>query len=145
MSVKIRLCVFGLAAAAALGHTCAPAAFDWPTGIEFQAGFRTFVVPSAEDASEKLGLVVIADEIITDMEHSLVVNGRIFNAGEEVREEIRMEFAVTSYVGVGLSRRTAHVTPGTLAPGETAAFKVQMLLQSEKPEYAMYTVTAKDE
>ncbi len=53
-----------------------------------------------------------------------------------------MDFTVTSYIGIGVSRRRAIVAPGSIPPGGSAAFTANIPLDSEKPEYAMYAVRA---
>ncbi len=125
--------------------TLLPAArgIDWPIKLGFQLGFTVSAVPAPDDASAALGLAVVADRIYSDKEHSLVVAGRIVNTGDVPRDNIAMRFAVASYIGTTPSFGSATIEPDSLPPGGVAAFSAYIPLNSEKPHYARYTVTAR--
>jgi hypothetical protein len=135
--MKTRILVWCLAA-----FVCASGARGIDLPFNFQIGFVTDVVPSAADTSAELGLGVVADELVTDKARSLVVRGRITNYSTVPCEGLNMRFAVSSYISTSTSRSTASVSPGTILPGETATFTARVLLGSEKPKLAMYTITA---
>lgn len=116
--------------------------FDFPLDLGFQLGFTTSVIPGPEDTSRELGLGVKVDKILGDKRHSLTITGTITNFSGVSREGIAMHFAVTSYIGTGLSRGGAIVEPDSIPPGGTATFTAFISLDSEKPRYAMYAVTA---
>lgn len=118
--------------------------FDWntdlPFDIGFHIGFDVHAVPGADDQSEALGLVVCADEIITDKKSTLMIRGTIVNAGSETVEGVSMGFAVTSYAGIGTDRSTAHLDSSVIPPGGSSGFTMRVVLGNELPRWAMYTV-----
>ncbi|MCC8109512.1 MAG: hypothetical protein LIQ30_10820 [Planctomycetes bacterium] len=113
-----------------------------PINLGFQLGFAIRVVPSREDRSAVLGLGVTVDKVYSDKRKMLSVNGAITNYNSVPVENIAMDFAVNSYLETGFSRGRADVTPSTIPPGGTARFSAYIFLQSEKPKFAMYTITA---
>ncbi len=123
-----------------------PRGFDWqtdlPFDIGFQVGFSTEVVLSVADMSEALGLSVCVEELITDRKSSLTVTGTIVNTGSFTVEGVSMGFAVTSYVGVMADRATAFLDTDVIPPGGTARFTMRVVLGSEHPRWAVYTVSA---
>lgn len=111
--------------------------------LGFNLGFAIHVVPAPGDKSNELGLYVSADKIISDKTNSLNITGTITNYGPVPRDGIEMHFAVDSYVGTGTSRGVAAIEPPSLPPGGTAAFTAYISLDSQKPRYARYTLTAR--
>lgn len=116
---------------------------DLPFDLSFQFGFKVQVVPGQGDMSQALGLVVTPEKIYTDKATSLVITGTIANYSGVVCDGIDMHFAVTSYVGTGINRNRAYVTPNSIIPGGVATFTTHVSLDSERPHLAMYTVTAR--
>lgn len=116
--------------------------FDLPIDLGFQLGFNIQVVPGPNDTSSQLGLVVATHQILSDKEHSLVITGTITNFSDVQYDNVDMQFAVTSYVGTGVSRGRATVQPSTIPPGSSASFSAHISLDSVKPRHAMYTITA---
>ncbi len=117
-------------------------ALDWPVTLNFQPGFTISAVPAPDDASRDLGLVVAAERFYSDKVHSLVITGSIVNMSDVPRDSITMRFTVTSYIGTTPSFGRATIEPNCLPPGGIAAFSAIIPLNSEKPQYARYTVTA---
>lgn len=113
-----------------------------PIRLNFQLGFNITVLPGPNDTSHQLGLGVTAAKPISDKVHLLTLTGTITNYSGVPRENIDMHFAVTSYVGTGTSNARATVEPSTIPPGGTATYTAYIPLDSEKPQYAMYTITA---
>lgn len=113
-----------------------------PVRLNFQLGFNITVLPGPNDTSGQLGLGVTAGKPISDKVHLLTLTGTITNYSGVPRENIDIHFAVTSYVGIGTSNARATVEPSTIPPGGTATYTAYIPLDSEKPRYAMYTITA---
>ncbi len=114
-----------------------------PFNLGFQLGFNIRVVPSRADQSGSLGLGVAVDKVYSDKRKMLSVSGGITNYSTVPVEGVAMAFAVNSYLETGYSRGRAEVTPSTIMPGETATFSAYIFLQSEKPKFAMYTITGR--
>lgn len=115
---------------------------DLPVTLGFQLGFNIRVIPGPNDASRELGLGVAVDKIVSDKTRVLVVSGVIANFGDVPRDGVEMRFAVTSYVGTGVSAGKAVIEPTCIAPGGVASFSARIALDSEKPRFAMYAVSA---
>lgn len=137
MAISMRIVCF-----AALLPAFAAYGLDLPIHLNFQLGFQVHVVPAPNDTSHLLGLVVATDKILTDKKHSLVVTGTITNYGGVPCDGVGMHFAVTSYIGTGTSGNWAAVEPSSIPPGGTARFSAHIPLDSAKPRFAMYTITA---
>ncbi len=116
--------------------------FDLPIDLNFQLGFKIHVIPSPTDTSQKLCLGVATDKIRSDKTQTLAISGTITNYSNVPCDGVEMHFAVTSYVGIGTSNGKAVVEPSSIPPGGTATFIVHISLDSEKPQYAKYTITA---
>ncbi len=114
-----------------------------PFNLGFQLGFTIRVVPSRADQSGNLGLGVTVDKVYSDKKKMLSVNGSITNYSTVPVEGVDMAFAVNSYLETGYSRGRAEVTPSTIMPGAMATFSAYIFLQSEKPKFAMYTITGR--
>lgn len=117
-------------------------ALDLPFQLGFQIGFGIRVLPAANDMSGELGLVVAPDRIRTDRAHFITLTGTISNFSDAAYDGVAMGFAVTSYIGTGVSRGTAVVEPRFIPPGGVAAFTARINLASEKPRFALYAVNA---
>ncbi len=116
--------------------------FDLPHGVTLQLGFNVKVVPSPQDASRQLGLIVTPERVLTDKRQSLSVRGTITNISAVPYSGLDLRFAVTSYTAIGTSFGHATVTPDYLPPGGTAQFDAFIFLDYEKPDRAAYTLTA---
>ncbi|MCC8165767.1 MAG: hypothetical protein LIQ31_06380 [Planctomycetes bacterium] len=114
-----------------------------PFNLGFQLGFAIRVVPSRADLSGSLGLGVAVDKVYSDKQKMLSVTGTITNYSTVPVEDVAMAFAVNSYIETGFSRGRAEVAPSTITPGGTATFSAYIFLQSEKPKFAMYTITGR--
>lgn len=114
-----------------------------PINLGFRLGFTTQLIPGPNDTSQALGLGVVPEKIMGDKKNLLVVAGTIVNYSDLPCIDVDMHFAVTSYIGTGVSRGRATVVPSTIPPGGTATFSAQINLDSEKPRFAMYTISAK--
>ncbi len=117
-------------------------AFDLPVYLDFNLGFRLRVMPGPDDASRAHCLGVGVDKITTDKKRSLHITGKITNYSGSPCAGVAMRFAVTSHIGIGKSLGTATVTPDYLPPGGTATFNLHLTLDSPRPKFAMYTITA---
>lgn len=116
---------------------------DLPFDLGFQLGFDIQVVPSSKDTSRNLCLVVTPHKVRSDKTRALAVSGTIANYSGIPCEGVEMNFAVTSYTGIGTSNDRAVIEPNPIPPGGTATFTAHITLQSENPRFAMYTITAK--
>lgn len=116
---------------------------DLPVYLNFNIGFDLRVVPDRGDASRALCLGVSTDKIRTDKQRSLAITGTITNYSGSPCEGVAMRFAVTSHTGIGKSLGTATVTPNHIPPGGTATFNLHLTLDSPRPKFAMYTITAR--
>ncbi len=111
-------------------------------GVDIQLGFGVHVVPGPKDTSQSLCLVVTADKAIGDR-GVLAVSGTITNYSGVPCDGVDMHFAVTSDIGSDTSLGRAVVEPRTIPAGGVATYKAFISLLSEKPHYAMYTITAR--
>lgn len=115
---------------------------DLPVYLGFDIGFRLRVVPGPGDASRAHCLGVSVEKITTDKTRALAITGTITNYSGSPCDGVAMRFAVTSHTGIGKSLGTATVTPNCIPPGGTATFNLHLTLDSPRPKFAMYTVTA---
>lgn len=129
---------------AVLALSSAASALDIPgVRLGFNLGFDIRVVPAPGDKSPELGLYVSADKIISDKARHIAITGTIYNYGPVARDFVELHFAVDSHVGTGISRGAARVEPTTIPPGGSASFTTTISLDSQKPRFARYTLTAR--
>lgn len=131
-----------LAVLAAVHGGSGASGFDLPVYLDFNIGFRLRVMPGPDDASRAHCLGVAVDKITTDKKRSLHITGTITNYSGAPCAGVAMRFAVTSHIGIGKSLGTATVTPNDIPPGGAATFNLHLTLDSPRPKFAMYTITA---
>ncbi len=132
--------VFILALVLSLASASSPG-LELPFDLNFNVGFAIDVVPDSNDASLANGLLVTAEQILSDKSRTLSITGTIANCSDAPKTNVGMTFAVTSYTGIGKSFARARVEPSTIPPGGSSRFEVLVILDSENPRHALYTVT----
>ncbi len=130
-----------LALAAAFIMAVPAYSIDWPFHLSFQLGFSIRVIPSQQDQSRQLGVVVAVNTVRSDKTQILAIGGTITNNSENVINDVAMNFSVTSYIGTQTSNGIAIVKPNTILPGCTADFEAYITLLNPKPYLARYTIT----